>query len=190
MYNNLWQIRNVSFLNTNTHLFKRKLYSGSQALWSHMRRKFSVVIEATYEQSPQFHRHWQIFVQSFLKVVETCDNLMKLHPKHMGGRGLGELQISAARLLQGRHRAKQTRVTMYHKNPPPPVVPCSVHYTVQTFSCNVLTPSDYKKRITARCSTTVQFDSGAAIFKDLQTNNTLTKPDNDPSRHCSYCDNG
>jgi glyoxylate carboligase len=28
----------------------------------------------------------------------------------------------------------------------------------------------------------VQFDGGAAIFKDLQTNNTLSKPDTDPSR--------
>jgi len=47
------------------------------------------VIEATYERRPQFHRHWQIFVQSFLKVFETCDNVKKLYPKHIGGGGGG-----------------------------------------------------------------------------------------------------
>jgi hypothetical protein len=139
VYNNPCQIWNVSFLNIITHPFKRKLCSGSQAVLSHMRRKFSVMIEATYDPHPQFHRHWQIFVQTkLLLLVETCDNLMQLDPNHMGG--LGEVQISAARLLQGRYRGKRTRVITLQKNP---LVPCSVHHTAQTFSCNVLT--DYKK---------------------------------------------
>jgi len=46
-------------------------------------------------------------------------------------------------------------------------------------------PSDYKKRIKARCSTSVQFENGSAIFKDdPQTKTTLTKPDTDSSPQC------
>jgi len=49
---------------------------------------------------------------------------------------------------------------------------------------DVLTPSDHKiQRITTGCSTSVQLESGATVFKEgLLKNTTLTKPGTDPSR--------
>jgi len=40
-------------------------------------------------------------------------------------------------------------------------------------------PKKKKKKITVHCSTMVEFESNAAIFKDLQANTTLTKPGTD-----------
>jgi hypothetical protein len=39
-YNSLWRMQSVSYLNIITPCFQRILYGGSQAFWSHLRRKF------------------------------------------------------------------------------------------------------------------------------------------------------
>jgi len=151
-----------------------------------MRRKLSVVIEATYEQRPQFHRHWQIFVQNFLKVVETCDNVMKLHQKHTGG-GAGGWKDFKFQL--------------------PDCFKVDIAESERAFPCSKRTPLCHavfirlckRSPVTSyRLLTTKKNRSQLAVLqrrnstavppslKDLQTNNTLTKPDTGPSRHCSY----
>jgi len=45
-----------------------------------------------------------------------------------------------------------------------------------------------KKKVTARCFKSVQFESAAAIVKeDMSTNTTLTTPDTDSWRRCLVC---
>ena len=39
-------------------------YSGSQAFWSHLRRKLSVVSEPTCARRSQLHHHWQICIHA------------------------------------------------------------------------------------------------------------------------------
>jgi hypothetical protein len=74
--------------------FLLKLCSGSRVFWSHLRRKFSIVIEAR----PQLHNQWQIFVHArLLLVIQTYNNPLKLGPDTWGH--VGEVKISAAWLL-------------------------------------------------------------------------------------------
>lgn len=93
LYNNLCQMQCVLFLNIITIFFQRLLLSGLQAFWSHLRRKFSLVTEATYVPRPYLHGHWQIFVHArLLLVAQTCDNTKQLGTDCMWG--VGEFQIS------------------------------------------------------------------------------------------------
>jgi len=61
----------------NHPFFQCTLCSSSQAFLFHLRRKFPVVLEATYALRSKLHHHWQIIFPVWVHfVVQTCDNLM------------------------------------------------------------------------------------------------------------------
>ena len=89
VFNNLWQTQSVSFLNIIT-FSPLTICSCSQAFWSHLRRNFSAVIEATDVPRAWLH-HWQILCERLLSVVQTCDNPMELGLDQMGN--VREVQV-------------------------------------------------------------------------------------------------
>jgi hypothetical protein len=71
-------------------LFQHVLYSGSQAFWFHLPRKFSVVTEATHVPLLELCHNWQIFDHArLLLVVVICGNPMQLVLFIWGGREVG-----------------------------------------------------------------------------------------------------